>query len=374
MPDNLHIFNDANGFYANKTVQLIEAIHTGRDFYINTASGCNKRIQEIRYTDLRTCLKEGLPFVPDKVVFHSYGDLNRADIPLLKKHFGDRRPKFAWIFWSHEYYQLPEFFSMLYQGFSRKYYLRKLLSFHAEHFLQFVKGHASSPFYTGLRSLKKTFRSFDLMGALIKDDYHFAMQGVEGVQYAFVSYISLDDFPKIDPGLDLEKHDAMVGHSGSPILNHYEILQQLSQSGFSHPVLVPMAYGKPQYIAELKQKVAANIGNLDITFQTEFIPKEDYYRQVSRIGYFILNSYCQQALGNIFFFLWTGTKVFLRKNTSTYKTLSAQGFHVFSIDDDLDTAHLKPMSLEEKRHNHRLVEEMIGEERVRQSWLHILNF
>jgi hypothetical protein len=236
-----------------------------------------------------------------------------------------------------------------------------------------LKGRVKSPFYAGFKAFQKTFNDISVMASLIEGDYKNASDGVKTMDYKFVSYIAIGDFPETSINFDQPRNDIMIGHAGSPILNHYEALQQLSQMNFAHHVLVPLSYGKTDYITALKNKVESSIKNLDIEFQTSYLAKDEYYRKIESVGYFVLNSYCQQALGNIFFFLWTGTKVFVRKETSTYQTLKAKSFHIYSVEDDFFKDGLVPMTKEEQLHNRKLTEEMIGDERVKQSWLTLLN-
>lgn len=374
MPLNLHIFNDPLGFFTNKTVDFIESIHDGVNVYINTAINCKHKNEHIHYVKLSNYLNEEENSIPTKVIFHSYNYTNQHQINQIKKFYKDVKIKFIWIFWSHEYYQLPEFFSLLFQGFARRFYLRKLISFHLIHFIQFFKGEVGFPFYLGLSHFQRSFKEFSLMAALIKEDYAIVMKKNNNVNYAFTSYISVSDFPKIDLNFSAKKNEVMVGHSGNPIVNHFEILKELSHQQFKHDVFVPLSYGKHSYINKLKGAVEKNISNLNITFQTYYLSKDAYYQRINNVGFFILNSFCQQALGNVFFFLWSGTKVFLRKETSSYITLKEKGFHIYSIEDDFIGKELETLTLEQKQHNHDLTIQMIGEETVKESWLYVLNF
>lgn len=369
---NLHIFNDQLGFFTNKTVRFIEEIHIpNKNVYLNIAGNCKNQIELISYRSVKDFLKPHHE-APEKVFFHSYNYANQAHLKMIKNTFPDHQIQFIWIFWSHEFYQLPEFFKTLYQGFSRQFYLRKVISFHYEHFRLFLKGESHTPFYLGLNRFRESFKNFSAMAALIKDDYVQAMKGIQGVDYQFVSYISTGDFPDMDPGLHKNRNEIMIGHSGSPIVNHYEILEYLSKINYPHSIFVPLSYGKAAYISKLKS-ASSQFHHLNITFQTDYMNKDDYYRKIENVGYFILNSYCQQALGNIFFFLWTGAKVFLRKNTSSYLTLKERGFYVYNIDEELTSENLSPLTPEQKRHNHQLVLEMIGPDPVKKSWLNLLN-
>lgn len=369
---NLHIFNDPDGFFANKTTRFINGIQQNKNVFINTALHCSHKIDDISYISVTDFLRTASAENYKLVVFHSYSYSNRGDLKLVKKAFQKNSVKLAWVFWSHEYYQLPDFFSKLYRGFSRQYYLRKYIHFHVQHLLNYLKRKNPYPFYSGLRSFEKTFTQFDVMASLVKGDYDIVMRNLPEVKYNFVSYIWLSDFPKIALDVNKEKKDIMVGHSGSPILNHYEVIEQLAKSNAGNAIYVPLAYGKSSYIAHLQKEIASKFPDLKIEFQTQFMDKEAYYRRLNEVGFFILNAYCQQALGNIFFFLWTGTKVFLRKETSTYKTLQERGFHIYAIEDGFSPVSLVPLTASEQVKNRELVEHMINDERVSAAWMELL--
>lgn len=370
---NLHIFNDNLGFFTNKTVCLYESLDPNHNLYLNSSIKCKNKKDSIAYSSVKDYLKTTKQSSLSKVFFHCYSYTSKNDIQRIKSKFPNSKIEFFWIFWSHELYQHPIFFSKLYKGFSRKFYLRKLISFHVEHFIKFFKGDVSSPFYLGFKSFQNSFKEFYSMCALIEDDYNMAMKGISNVKYNFISYVNLSDFPEIQQDFTVNKSEIMIGHSGSPILNHYEIVQQLADLNVNNDLYIPLAYGKKSYIKALKSKINQSNFSFKIDFQDTFIAKDQYYKRINNIGYFILNSHCQQALGNVFFFLWVGTKVFLNKDTSSYITLKKKNFYIYSIDDDLNLEGLRPLTIDQKEHNRRLVVEYINDKNVNKAWMGILN-
>jgi hypothetical protein len=370
---NVHVFSDPAGFFSNKTALYINSIQPDQNIYINTASVCKNQIAEVNYQDVKTYFNSNHPSLT-RVIFHSYNHFNQRDIELIRSKYSTENITFIWIFWSHEYYQLPEFFLKLYRGFSKKFYLRKLLSFHVEQLLLFLKGKVAFPFYKGLVSFKKTFKYFDVFGAFLEGDFDTVIKENSSAEFLFSSYLSTSEFPEIADDLSINKADIMIGHSGSPILNHYEIVKKLYDIDVKNELYIPLAYGKRSYIKSLRAKIEETTPGMNIVYQTEFMTKNEYYKKINYVGYFILNSFCQQALGNIVFFLWTGTKVFVRKETSTYKTFKDKSFHIYSIDDDLNKEELVPLTLQQKQHNKDLMFSMINDDAVKNAWLRILNY
>ena len=156
---NLHIFNDPVGFFLNKIATYISTIQPGGNRYLNTAAGCKNKLAAVDYCSIDAFLKNNPQLKTGSVIFHSYNYFNKNFIKKIRAAYPGQEIKFIWIFWSHEYYQLPEFFSRLYQGFSRRLYLRKLISFHVEQAKLYLKGESSSPFTAGWERLKKHLRS-----------------------------------------------------------------------------------------------------------------------------------------------------------------------------------------------------------------------
>lgn len=370
MIENLHIFNDYTGYFTNKTARLITELDPDRNFYINTKFLCENKNNLIFYGSIKKALQNIEIDKIKLVFFHSYNYLNFEDIHRIKK--ANNNIKLIWIFWSHEYYQLPEFFNNLYTGYSRKFYFRKKISFHYNQFKEFLAGNIVTPFYIGLKSFKKTFKEFDIIASVIEDDFKIVTKGIDSIKYRHISYISLKDFPAINQNFEINKTKIMIGHSGSPILNHYDILLQLSQMGVSNDIYIPLAYGNSRYIKLIQKKIQLNIFNLNIEIQTKGLSSIEYYKKIDSIGYFILNSYCQQALGNIFFFLWNGVKVFLRECTSTYKTLKQKGFIVYNLDNGFDEKSFTPLTIEDKNKNKELTSTMLNDEKVEKEWLNLL--
>jgi len=369
---NLHVFTDAQGFFTNKTVDVYDSIDPNHNVYLNLSINCQNKKENITYGSIKQFLKTTSLCSLERLFMHGYSYTSSRSITLIRNKFLESKIKFFWIFWSNEYYQHPVFFSNLYKGFSRKFYFRKVLSFHLEHFKKFYNGEVSSPVYLGFKPFKRSFTEFYRMCSLMEDDYNFAMKGIDTVQYSFISYVSLKDFPEIKPDFSINKSEIMVGHSGAPILNHFEVIKKLEQLKVQNPLYVPLAYGNPAYIKALKAKINSSIVSLSIDCQETFLGKEKYYNRINNIGYFILNSHCQQALGNIFFFLWVGTKVFLNKETSSYKTMKRKSFFIYNVDDHLNMDGLKPLTAQQKDHIRKLVFDYINDERVNESWLKVL--
>lgn len=366
----LHIFNDPLGVFTTKTVEFSENI-SENNYYLNLDTNCRTKHEKVIYSNLDNFIANNQNIQLGKVIYHSFHIYNTKELDLLKKHYNKNSIQFIWIFWGFEYYQLPHKLKDKYSKFSKPFYYRKLISFHYNYFIHFLNNKVKYPFYLGKESFEKYFNEFDIFCSFIKDDYNDVMKHNPNVKYKQLAYLSLNDFPNINLDFKKIKEQIMVGHSGSPTLNHYEIVLLLKKLKVNNKIIVPLSYGKKAYISSLKKAVEKlNIDKME--FLMDFMSLEDYYNKLDEIGIFILNSKRQEALGNVVFLLWNGTKIFLSDKSSTYKTLKELRYHIYSVENDLNALTLKPLTEQEKYHNHKLISETLNHKKVEQNWRDIL--
>ncbi len=370
---NLHIFNDASGFYTNVTAQRVLEILKHPSFFINLHENCQNKRPDVVYGNFFQILKRHDFSNVQRVYFHGY-EVHHVKVldTILELVKGDK-PSVFWIFWSHEFYQLPENLKGLYTKYTIWYGIRKFFSFYVNYFLLFFQGKAYSPLYPGLKNYRSSFSKIDFFCSLIEGDYR-QVDPQQKMNYLPISYLNLSEIhvPEIDFSVPRKSACVMLRHSASPLLNHEEILDRINKVNLPKKVLLPVSYGKKNYILSLRKSMK-KYPHVSLALIEQYMPKEQYYKMLEKVDCFILNTYCQQALGNIMFFLATGAKVFLRKSTSTYQTLTEKGFVVFSIEDELTIENLKlPMRIVDMESNRRLLEEFLADDRVYLLWKKIL--
>ena len=83
-----------------------------------------------------------------------------------------------------------------------------------------------------------------------------------------------------------------------------------------------------------------------------FLSREEYFALFDKVTHAVFGVIRQQAMGNIFRCLSQGIKVFLYEDSIVYKQLKLDGYHVYTIDDDLKGDALQhPLSFEEATQN-----------------------
>lgn len=373
--ENLHIFNDQSGFYTNITVQRIESLKPGINLYLNQAKTCSRKVDQVVYDDVFQFIKKTDLSSLQRVFFHGYEVHNLKIINTLKSLKTQNQIIFFWIFWSHEFYQLPERLYKLYGPFTKLYFIRKYVSFYINYAVLFLKRQSNSPLYPGIRSFYRSLQHIHVFCSFIEDDYNY-VDVHHQMKYMPISYLNLSEIHL--PQRPIIQTDVvktiMVGHSASPLLNHEDVLVLLNNIRFEGHVILPLSYGKQSYVASLKKSLH-KYTHIQVELLERYLEKSEYYAFLEKMDIFVLNAYCQQALGNVIFFLGIGTKVFLRKETSTYKTLTKKGFIVFSIEDHWTLEHLStPMSLTDKTKNRTLLDNMLADQIVAEQWRGVLNY
>ncbi len=161
----------------------------------------------------------------------------------------------------------------------------------------------------------------------------------------------------------------LIGNSADPFHRHNEILKNLKIfKNENVKIFVPLSYCKSdnKYIEEV-----ISIGRE--IFKEKFIPikdfmsLEDYRKFLSTIEIAIFGAKRQQAMGNIITLLGFGKKVYIDKETTTYKMLSDLGVRVF----DLDKISIKPFDDSISKNNSTVIKNYFSEENLVKQWTSI---
>ncbi len=131
----------------------------------------------------------------------------------------------------------------------------------------------------------------------------------------------------------------MVGHSGFKSDIHVEILKRLKRFCQEQiTVVLPLSYGDPQYIEEVKKYVADNFkGKSEVIEQ--FMEYGEYIKFLSNIDLAILPQLGSTSLGNFDLLTKLRVPLVLNKNGVFYDALKEHGIDIATYDD-FDTMNL----------------------------------
>jgi hypothetical protein len=121
----------------------------------------------------------------------------------------------------------------------------------------------------------------------------------------------------------------LVGNSATVTNLHLEILNILTKfSSLDIQLFVPLSYGDMDY-ADQVIKTGSELFNSKFIPITSFLEPQDYADLIIDIDIAIFNNKEQQALGNIYAFLYLAKKVYLRSDSPVWSSLTSKGFKIY---------------------------------------------
>ncbi|MFV0599414.1 MAG: TDP-N-acetylfucosamine:lipid II N-acetylfucosaminyltransferase [Bacteroidales bacterium] len=142
----------------------------------------------------------------------------------------------------------------------------------------------------------------------------------------------------------------LFGNSASYTNNHLDAWEYIKNSNIKdRKIIIPLNYGDMSYANEIKKQIKSTENT--ILFLDTFIPSNEYFKLIKDCSYAIYGIMRQQAMGNIYYCLNNGIKLFLYKESLVYKYLKDEGFFVFKIEDIDEYSFHTPLSKEEIQTN-----------------------
>ena len=194
-------------------------------------------------------------------------------------------------------------------------------------------------------------------------NYNYVKIDVEHIEF---TYYPIEFTFKNNQDIELG-NNILVGNSATPTNNHFEVFELLSKFSLEErKIITPLSYGNKVY-AEKVKRLGDNMFKDNFFPITEFMTLEKYNKVIQQCGVVIINTYRQQAVGNILSMLWMGAKIYLDNKNTFYKYLKRKGFFIYSINDDFKIENFKVLGLltkEEKIHNKQILKREISTERL----------
>jgi hypothetical protein len=332
----LHIVKDEKFF--DPTIQNFEAddrLLNRSVMMVNSPNYTFKFIKKMDKVNLvygEDALKKELAGDYDVVYFHS---LQPVLYRLIDYIPADKIV--IWWCWGFELYSTingmkPLIPVALYQPLTRKYLSEninnrtKLKDFIKEYFVHYLWNNRR----------KKVLKRVDYFQPVLPLEYSL----LKGNRYfragEFYSNKSLDGFCNVvceTPGTG----NILFGNSSSYTSNHLDAWEQVKQ--YVQPeseVIVPMNYGFVDYADYFTEQ--ASHSSVKVNVLRSFLPIEEYYSLINSCSYAVFGVLRQQAMGNIYYCIQCGMKVFLYRNSIVYKDMRQSGYIVFAIEDvDVDS-------------------------------------
>lgn len=146
--------------------------------------------------------------------------------------------------------------------------------------------------------------------------------------------------------------DIILGNSATETNNHLDVLDYVQKYKMKdQKIIMPLSYGNEKYRSWLKPHLISS----DIHPIYDFMPRDDYFSIVNKCSYAIYGVIRQQAMGNIFYAVSHGIKVFLYKDSLVYQNMKNLGYVVFAIEDMTEDSFKTPLTIEQIEQNNRAI-------------------
>lgn len=157
-------------------------------------------------------------------------------------------------------------------------------------------------------------------------------------------------------GVHKETGNLLLEHSANISDNHLDIIAALHDKRinlYGRDIYIPLGYGVKK-LAERVQK-DAQFDGANVHCLMDALPFDDYKKMMDRCTHAIFGMLRQSGLGNIYLCFRKGVKVFLFKDSVLFKQFRADGYHVFSIEDDLDDVSIQePLTEKQALNNYNI--------------------
>lgn len=368
---NLHVFNDVHGFFLNLTVKrFTENDAMQNNFFINLNNKSIYKNEKVKYLKKNTLsfkqVIKSLPII-QSVTFYPFDFTAAAFLNQLQK----MQPsiKVNWVFWGYEFYHRPDNEKQMFDEFSSAYYKKQFSFFKnsKQSLFNIIKSILLVPVFDK-QFLADGYAKINRFYSFLPQDFKNGFQNNNNAcEYYPISFLSIEEITEKIVWGNIT-NEVMVGHAASPSLNHAEILDMLHAISFSGKLFLPLEYGEEEYRKEIKNK-ANDLFNSNVVFLENRLTMPEYYQRLSVVGFAIFNFRWQEALGNILFLVWNGTKIFLKQDSSVYKQFISWRLIVFSIEQQLNKESITQLlTVDERQNNKRIIEELFSEQKVKNYW------
>lgn len=150
--------------------------------------------------------------------------------------------------------------------------------------------------------------------------------------------------------------DILLEHSAHISNNHLDIIDFIKNKNLNlkgRNIYIPLSYGIKKMAERVKEESQFEGANIHCLMES--LPFNEYKEMMSGCSHAIFGMVRQSGLGNVYLCFRKGIKVFLFKDSILYKQFKSDGYHVFSIEDDLnDISISEPLPFNHANENYEL--------------------
>ena len=162
--------------------------------------------------------------------------------------------------------------------------------------------------------------------------------------------------PVVKESMEVHKNtgNVLLEHSANISNNHLDIIAILKEKKLDFQdrnIYIPLSYGDERLAESVKKE--SYFKGAQVHCLTEVLPLNDYKEMVSGCTHALFGMIRQSGLGNIYMCFKKGIKVFFFKDSILYKQFKAEGYYVFTIENDLSNDAIRePLPPDQALHNY----------------------
>lgn len=349
----LHIMSDEK--VIDSFISMMETVFPGRNLYLVVCVSNKPRLVRTKQNVvfLKNNSKELKQFLSDlsgfnHICLHCIGG---EDFYTYIKH-----PSISWIIWGADLYE-----SLLaFEGY-RLYYDEEA-QFRVRAGRMPVLLYKTLVYLRDRKRYKREKELISKINYIITDngcDYGVFKTYYPDSQIEFLGTINYYPIEQLVGEDNLDKvcsgNAVWVGNSPAPNGNHISVFKQLSTFDADFKVYTPISYGDKRFISYIEREGKSLLGEKLIALK-DFMPAQEYYSLFLNANSFIFGHYRQCGVGNILMALYFGGRVFLSNRNPLLKMYKDSGFHIYSIEDDLNETILSiPLTTSQREENRKIV-------------------
>lgn len=130
---------------------------------------------------------------------------------------------------------------------------------------------------------------------------------------------------------EYEGANILLGNSATLANNHVDVIKVLSDTrNKSNQILIPLSYGNSE-VQRRVEKIAIEEFGERARPLTNFVPQKHYFRLLDSVGFVIMGHMRQQALGILYWALYTRRTVYLWEESDLYEHFCEMDFVIRRI-------------------------------------------
>lgn len=154
-----------------------------------------------------------------------------------------------------------------------------------------------------------------------------------------------------------ETGNILIGNSFTPTNNHLDIFHLIRTIDIGQrKLIIPVNYGTGYNMSVAQLKSLSGLKAESTIWLEDFLPLKEYESINRSVTHAIFGHVRQQAVGNHRMCIVSGVKMFFFKDSINYRYYKEKGFHVYSIEDDLNKDSLSSnLTHDQAVHNYKLL-------------------